>query len=173
MSENFALIGVALQRLLSISTMQGAPRAEVEEIIEQLRSADDKLVEIVNDRVRAASEALTGEVAALKDDSRRVQDAVFAPPEPPKDPEPPEKEAEPTPEPIPAPEPEKELSEAQIKALDLDEDGEAGGSKPVEATDDPDGMTVAMLRKAIAAKGGDNPPANTNKADLREILASL
>ncbi len=190
MNDVFARIGLALENLAKVSTMNGAERTETMRLAAELQSFDAGIGRIVAEQVEKQADRLAGDITVLKQDSRAVKDVVFSdrldallkagaidqetveklftpPAEAPV-----EAAAETTAAPVGAETEASTLTPAQIEALDLDDSGEAGGSLPQEPTDDPLEMTNAQLREAIEAKGG-KAPSNATKAELQEILAGL
>lgn len=174
MSDYFARIGRVLEAMVAVSTINGDLRAEANLLIAELKAAPDTLTTAVEDRVRAATEAIAGRVGVLEQGRERVDAIVFsnagrgvllgdAGPS-------------------------DDAEKARLRELfngadpakfDHDGDGQPGGSTPAPApaTDFPTGaaideMTVAELKVELAAR--DIPiPAKASKTDLQNLLAGV
>jgi hypothetical protein len=143
MRDLFSRIGTVLGHLLSASTVHGPAKEEATRLIEELEAADVAIEEIVAERVRAAIEGLDGRALTLEERHNELSAIVFS--------------AATAAVVLLKAEETGELEHLQrifdgrANPMDLDGDGASGGSLPVPPTDDPDEMTVAMLKAALNA----------------------
>ena len=175
MSDYFARIGRVLEALVSVSTINGDVKSDALALCAELKSAPDNLTAAVEERVRAATETLAGQVSVLEQGRERVDAIVFsnagrgvllgdAGPS-------------------------DDAEQAKLRALfngadpakfDHDGVGGPGGSlpaPPARVIDFPAGaaideMTVAELKVELGAR--DIPiPAKASKIDLQNLLAGV
>lgn len=172
MSDYFARIGRVLEALVSVSTINGDVKSDALALCAELKSAPDNLTAAVEERVRAATETLAGQVSVLEQGRERVDAIVFsnagrgvllgdAGPS-------------------------DEAEQARLRELfngadpaKFDHDGVGGPlpAPPAPVIDFPTGaaideMTVAELKVELGAR--DIPiPAKAAKADLQNLLAGV
>ncbi len=172
MSDYFARIGRVLEALVSVSTINGDVKSDALALCAELKSAPDNLTAAVEERVRAATETLAGQVSVLEQGRERVDAIVFsnagrgvllgdAGPS-------------------------DEAEQARLRELfngadpaKFDHDGVGGSlpAPPAPVIDFPTGaaideMTVAELKVELGAR--DIPiPAKASKIDLQNLLAGV
>ena len=167
MSDYFARIGRVLEALVSVSTINGDVKSDALALCAELKSASDNLTAAVEERVRAATETLAGQVSVLEQGRERVDAIVFsnagrgvllgdAGPS-------------------------DEAEQARLRELfngadpakfDHDGVGGVGGSAPNPPTQNIDEMTVAQLKSVLDEQGRDYP-ATAKKADLQNLVAGV
>lgn len=76
MSDYFPRIGLVLQALVENSTL--VAKADALRLCAELQEADDNLNQVVEERVAARLDEITGRVKAVEDDHRVTKDVVFA-----------------------------------------------------------------------------------------------
>lgn len=161
MDDIFARIGLVLSGIIAQSTIHGPARSEAERLVEELRSSDTTISRIVEERVRAHTEALAGQVAALTAGADHLRAIVFS------------TSMLETLEAGSSNEEELETLRGLFKRtpdpLDRDHNGERGGDLPDPPTEDPDHMTIAMAEAWLDERKIDRKGV-TKRDDLRELV---
>lgn len=176
MNDLFARSAIALEHLLSASTVHGPAKEETLRIIAELRDAPDNFGARVEERVRALAEQMDGRVTALEAGKRHSDAVVFS-------------NANAASLGVSAAGVSDEerarlrdlFNGADPAAFDHDGNGQPGGSvpslptpeptpAPVSVGDEAPGeMTVAELKAALDDKG-IGYPSSARKADLQALL---
>jgi hypothetical protein len=162
--DYFARIGLVLRDLTENSTLNGDKKAEALRLAAELEAASDDLVTIINDRVRATTEAQDGRIVVIEESRAKIEAVVFS-----------TSNAASLGLEVPAPTDEEKarlkdlFNGADPRLFDHDGDGEPGGSEPAADTEDPDQMTVAQATEWLDAHEIDHKGV-TLRDDLRQLV---
>lgn len=167
MNDLFARIGTVLERLLSVSTVNGDARTEALRLCQELQSAPDDIAKQIDARVEANIEAAVGRLAALEQGKRQTDAIVFS-------------TSNAKSLGLPVPEPTKDehdrlrelFNGADPAMFDHDGDGRPGGSLP-EPAPNPEPAADPAPEPAPKEEPAPAPEPPTIEAMDREELKAL